>query len=159
MLTFDSTILAGQIAPSSVAGYQQDLTGYQRFCDHGGREVLDAASLARWRQMLAEDTRLSPHTINRRMAAVKSVVKEAALQGYLDQAVAETFGRVVGVPVKALKDRIRERRPLTPAQVRRMCDAPDLYQAARLARSRRFACAWLKWWPCLRDCEPHHCTD
>jgi len=125
MLGFDSSILAGQIASASVCGYQYDLIAYQRFCDRERREVLDAASLARWRQTLAEDTQLSPRTINRMLSAVKSIVKEGAMQGYVDHAKAEALRRVSGASEKALKDRLKMPTRLTPPQMRLLCDAPD----------------------------------
>lgn len=125
MLEFDSSILAGQIASASVCGYQYDFVAYQRFCDRERREVLDAASLSRWRQTLAEDTQLSPRTINRMLSAVKSIVKEGAMQGYVDHAKAEALRRVSGASEKALKDRLKMPTRLTPPQVRRLCDAPD----------------------------------
>ena len=106
MVLLDTAILTGQLAPQSLAGYQHDLTAYLRFCgdpDAG----LQAASLARWRMALAQDTRLSPSTINRRLAAVKRVVAEAAAHGAVDHRTAEAFRRVPGVPLKAMKDRFK----------------------------------------------------
>ena len=58
-----------------------------------------------WRTSLAQHTRVSPHTINRRLAVVKRLVAEAALQGTADKATAETFARITGVKVLALKTR------------------------------------------------------
>jgi site-specific recombinase XerD len=128
MLGFDSSILAGQIASASVCGYQYDLIAYQRFCDRERREMLDAASLARWRQTLAEDTQLSPRTINRMLSAVKSIIKEGAMQGYVDHAKAEALRRVSGASEKALKGRLKVPTRLTPPQMRRLVDAPDRTQ-------------------------------
>lgn len=113
LLLPDPAILAGQLAPASILGYQRDVTAYLRFCD-ALQMAQEAASLARWRTHLAQDTRLSPHTINRRLAAVKRLVREAAVQGYLDPATAEAFRQVAGVQVKALKERLK-----TPARSRR----------------------------------------
>jgi integrase/recombinase XerD len=122
-VALDAALLAGQLAPGSLAGYRQDLAGYLHFC--GELEALDATSLARWRTSLALQTSLSPHTINRRVSAVKRLMHEAAAQGYLDQGVAEAFRRVSGVPTKALKDRLRIRTRITPGHMRQLCDAPD----------------------------------
>ena len=123
----DPCILAGQLAPASIAGYQRDIAAYRRFCVDPAT-ALQATSLARWRTHLAQDTRLSPHTINRRLAAVKRLVQEAATQGYVAEALAGAFQQVPGVPVKALKDRTKAtaRTRLTPAQTRQLCEAPDL---------------------------------
>lgn len=122
----DPGLLAGQLAPASLAGYQRDIAAYRRFCDDL-QTALEAASLARWRTHLAQHTALSPHTINRRLAAVKRLVHEAAAQGYVASATAEAFRRVPGVPVKALKDRLKAtaRTRITPGQMRLLCEAPD----------------------------------
>jgi len=122
----DPAILAGQLAPASLAGYQRDLAAYLRFC-RDAATALEPASLARWRTHLAQATRLSPHTINRRLAAVKRLLQEAAAQGYVARATAEAFRRVPGVPVKALKDRLKAtaRTRLTPGQMRQLCETPD----------------------------------
>lgn len=120
----DTEILTGQLACRSLTEYQRDLSIYLRFCGEL-HTALEAASLARWRVHLAQETRLSPYTINRRLAAVKRVVAEAASQGYLDGVVAEAFRKVHGVPVKSMKERLKIRTRITPAQMRQMCEAPD----------------------------------
>ena len=103
----DLALLTGQLAPSSLAGYRRDVVLYRRFCADPAT-ALHATSLARWRTHLAEDTRLSPYTINRRLAAVKRLLQEAAAQGYVDIAAAEAFRRVAGVQTKALKEASRK---------------------------------------------------
>ena len=85
MVQFDTLLLVGQLAPPSLAGYQHDLRAYLAFCGDVDT-ALQASSLLRWRLHLVQTTRLSPHTINRRMAAVKRVIEEAAAQGSVDQA-------------------------------------------------------------------------
>jgi len=77
--------------------------------------------------MLATDTTLSPNTINRMLAAVKRMVKEAAVQGYLSHDTALAFAKIEGVKVVALKERIKPhaRTRITPVDMRRLCDAPD----------------------------------
>ena len=55
----DPAILAGQLAPASILGYQHDLAAYLRFCADP-QTAQEAASLARWRTHLAHDTQLSP---------------------------------------------------------------------------------------------------
>ena len=122
----DAALLAGQLAPASIAGYRRDVALYLRFCGEP-QTALQPASLARWRTHLAQATRLSPHTINRRLAAVKRLLQEAATQGYVEAATAEAFQRVPGVPVKALKDRLKAttRTRITPGQMRQLCETPD----------------------------------
>lgn len=122
----DLSLLTGQLAAASLEGYRRDIARYLRFCADPAL-ALQAASLARWRTHLAEDTRLSPYTINRRLAAVKRLLQEAAAQGYVEVAAAEAFRRVAGVSTKALKDRIKTvaRTRITTGHMRQLCEAPD----------------------------------
>lgn len=122
----DPSILTGQLAATSLVGYRRDIVLYLRFCANPAT-ALHATSLARWRTHLAEDTRLSPYTINRRLAAVKRLLQEAAAQGYVDVVAAEAFRRVASVQPKALKDRIKTtaRTRITTGHMRQLCEAPD----------------------------------
>lgn len=119
-------LLAGQLAPKSIAIYARDVRAYLRFAG-SPPAALDAATLARWRAHLAANTALSPHTINRMLAAVKRLIKEAAIQGHLDHTIAEPFAKISGVKVAALKERTKPnaRTRITPVAMRRLCDAPD----------------------------------
>ena len=81
IVPFDTSILAGQLAPSSIDKYRRDFAAYLRFAGSPAA-ALDPASLGRWRAVLAADTSLSPNTINRMLSAVKRLIKEAAAQGY-----------------------------------------------------------------------------
>jgi integrase len=120
-------LLAGRLAASTVAMYTWDCAAYVTFGGYDSTVVLRAETLRRWRTYLVADTRLSPHTINRMLAAVKRVVKEGALQGLVDRAVAEAFAQVEGVSVGALRHRLKAhaRVRITPAQMRQLCDAPS----------------------------------
>jgi integrase len=123
----DVSILAGQLAPSSIGKYRQDFTAYVIWC--GSPEAaLKPSSLARWRAHLANGTALSPATINRMISAVKRIMKEAASQGYLDAERALAFAGVAGVKPQALRSRQRPhaRTRIEPADMRRLCSAPDL---------------------------------
>jgi integrase/recombinase XerD len=126
IVRFDAQILAGQIAPASLAIYNRDLAAYQTWASTDG-DWLAAATFARWRAHLANETTLSPKTINRMLSAVKRVMDEAAVQGYLSREIAETFGDVKGVKVKAMKERTKTtaRTRITPADMRRICEAPS----------------------------------
>jgi integrase/recombinase XerD len=124
---FDTTILAGQLAPASLAMYQRDFAAYVAWATQHNAKVLDPATLGRWRTQLAGETQLSPNTINRMLSAVKRLMKEAALQGYSDQETAVAFSRVAGVKHKALKTRTKAhaRTRIHAADMRRLCAAPD----------------------------------
>jgi site-specific recombinase XerD len=120
------SMLSDHLAPASLVGYGRDLAASTRFC--GPQTApLQAASLVAWRTYLAQHTGVSPHTINRRLAAVKRLVAEAALVGQVDATTAEAFARITGVKVPALKARLKPttRTRIIPGQMRRLCDAPS----------------------------------
>ncbi len=137
---FDASILAGQLAPSSIAMYRRDFAAYLKFADTLER-ALDATTLARWRAHLAQETEKSPNTINRMISAVKRLMREAAAQGYVNNQVAADFKQIAGVKTAALKDRIKPnaRVRVEPTEMRTVCEAPtserliDLRDTALLA--------------------------
>jgi integrase/recombinase XerD len=127
VLDFDAEILAGQLAPSSMAMYRRDFRAYLAFAG-SGEAAVDAATLARWRAHLAQETLMSPNTINRMISAVKRLMREAAIQGYVKHEVAAAFDHVSGVKTAALKDRVKQkaRVRIEPGSMREICDAPDV---------------------------------
>lgn len=122
--TLDASILAGQLAPSSLAMYRRDFAAYVDFA--GPRATLPT-EFARFRAWLASETEYSPNTINRMLSAVKRVVKEAAAQGYIDHETAAAFSQVAGVKPSALRERTRphNRTRITSEQMRTMLDIAD----------------------------------
>src|SRR5712692_858120 len=119
-------LLAGRLAASTVAMYTRDVMAYVVFCGYEGPRALQAATLRRWRTYLVQDTGLSPHTINRMLAAVRRVVQEGGVQGLVEPDVAAAFRQVEGVSVEALRHRLKAhaRVRITPAQMRQLCEAP-----------------------------------
>lgn len=124
-LGFDTSILAGSLAASSMETYRKDFRAYLQFAG-SAEQALKAETLALWRTHLATNTTLSPNTINRMIAAVKRLVKEAAEQGYCSRETALAFRAIAGVKVKALKARQKAhaRTPISPDDMRRICTAP-----------------------------------
>lgn len=124
----DVAILAGQIRLSSRALYGRDIAAYLAFCAGDQGLALEPSSLARWRAFLADQTTQSPNTINRKLAAVKRLLKEAAEQDLIDHERAARFAAISGVQKRALKERLKEhaRTLITPAQMRKLCDRPNL---------------------------------
>jgi integrase len=118
-------LLAGQLAASTVAMSTGDCAAYITFAGYDRTVVLRAATLRRWRTHLVAHTALSPHTMNRMLAAVKRVVQEGARQGLVDRLVAAAFAQVEGVSVAALRHRLKPqaRVRLTPALMRQLCAA------------------------------------
>ncbi len=122
-----ASILTGQLAASSIAMYKRDVQAYVDYASQQQRAWLDAQTLVAWRDVLSLQSAMSPHTINRMMAAVKRLVREMATRHMLDDAAALQFDRVRGVQVKALKTRLKQhsRTRITPDDMRRICEAPD----------------------------------
>ena len=109
-----------------MAMYQRDFQAYLRFAE-SAEAAIDAATLARWRAHLAQETTMSPNTINRMISAVKRLMREAAVQGYLPAGVSNSFDNIAGVKTAALKNRIKiaARTRIEPSAMRKMCDTPD----------------------------------
>ncbi len=119
---FDTSILKGQISPSSMKMYERDFQVYLEFA--GTKEkALNPSTLAQWRTTLV-DTGKSPNTINRMISTVKSLMVEAAAQGMVSHELAERFKYVKGVKVEAMKQQIKEKTWLEPQEVRALCEAP-----------------------------------
>jgi site-specific recombinase XerD len=134
---FDASLLAGQLAPSSIAMYQRDFMAYALFAGSAAA-LLESATLARWRTHLAQETAMSPNTINRMLSAVKRLMREAAVQGYVTHEIAASFDAITGVKAAALKERIKDnaRVRIEPIAMRSVCDTPT---TERLIGSRDVA--------------------
>ena len=123
--TFDASILTGSLAESSIKMYARDFNAYVQFA--GSRDnALDSRTLARWRTELAQNTGMSPNTINRMISAVKKLMKEAANQGYIEHETALSFESVQGVKISALKERTKTtaRTKITPQQMKALTLSP-----------------------------------
>lgn len=120
-------LLAGQLTQSSIDMYRRDVAAYQAWAQSHDLDTLNALTLAAWRDDLALSTTMSPNTINRMLAAVKRVVKQAASKGMVDAHVAMQFETLRGVKVKALKSRLKDhaRTRIEPDDMRRLCETPD----------------------------------
>lgn len=126
---FDAQILAGKIAPSSIATYQRDFDAYKRwaFTHPDGGDYLEVATFDRWITYMAKETTDSPKSINRRISAVKRIMRKASQQAYIDERTGERFRLVEGVKVKAMKDRLKAnaRTRISPDDMRLICEAPS----------------------------------
>lgn len=122
---FDVDILAGQVRKSTADKYLGKLNAYLAFA--GSTEAaLKPATFAKWRTSMATG-KMSPNTINLHLASVRSLLKEAASQGYISSELAEQFKSVRGVKVSAMKEKLKKnaRTKITPEDMRRLCDAPQ----------------------------------
>lgn len=129
---FDPSILAGQVRPSTIAMYRTAWSAYVGFAG-GWAAALQPATLAQWRAELATGN-LSPNTINRMLSSVRAVVKAAESQGYVAPGAAAAFESVRGVKVAAMRENLKSdaRTRITPADMRLLCDAPDVTTLAGL---------------------------
>jgi len=120
-------ILAGQLAPSSIAMYRRDVAAYNAWVKSEGIDALNPRALDAWRDHLAMHTDLSPNTINRMLAAVKRLVREASRRKVIDASLKVEFDQVPGVKVKSLKSRLKHhsRTRIAPDDMRRLCETPD----------------------------------
>lgn len=123
---FTAQLLAGQLAPSSITMYERDFRAYLAFASDF-EQAIRPSTLAQWRTHLAQSTELSPNTINRMISAVKRLIREAAVQGYIDHETASAFAQISGVKTAALKQRIKDnaRVRIEPEEMREVCDLPD----------------------------------
>lgn len=124
---FDASILAGSCSPSTVAIYNRNFAEYAQWAGFDRTAAMQASTLARWRAFMANETKLSPNTINHRLYAVKRMIKEAAAQGYCSSETAAEFDRISGVRVVALKTRQKAhaRTLITPAKMKELCEKPN----------------------------------
>lgn len=123
--SFDTSILTGQVRQSTIAMYKRDFAAYVDFAG-GVDAALNPATLAQWRTELSKGEK-SPNTINRMLASVRSLIKEAAVQGYVSQEVAARFEAVKGVKVQALRQNLKKdaRTKIMPEDMRRLCESPN----------------------------------
>lgn len=123
--TFDPSLLAGQVRPSTIGMYKKAFKAYVTYAGDWGA-ALDPATLARWRTELSTQ-KLSPNSINRMLSSVRAVMKSAAEQGHISSDLAQQFDSVRGVKVAAMKDKLKDhaRTRISPADMRRLCEAPD----------------------------------
>lgn len=120
-------LLAGQITATSIAMYRRDVAAYAAYADSEGLPQFDPQTLTQWRDHLATDTQMSPHTINRMMSAVRRTIKETAARNMIDASVAHAFATVAGVSVRSLKERLKmySRTRIRAEDMRRLCESPD----------------------------------
>src|SRR5690606_33764400 len=114
---FDVTLLAGQVAPGTLAQYKMYVDAYAAFARAVGADAFNPATLARWRMALYESRytaadgsqrAYSVNAINLRLAAVRRIMREAAAHGYIAGEVADGFRRIEGLKIKANKERRKE---------------------------------------------------
>lgn len=113
------------LADSSIEIYRYDITAYQGFAAETGLEVMDAHTLALWRDWMLLNSRKSSNTINRMLAAVKRVVKEGRKRGLVEAILCAEFQEVDGVRIDPTRLKEHARTRISPEDMRRLCESPD----------------------------------
>lgn len=131
---FDISILAGTRSPSAIAQYTHYFNQYLTYAGSFAN-ALDPVTLLHWRSHLVNipyvtkrgPRHYSVNAINVRLSSIRSVMQEAADQGYIPHALAYAFTTVEGIKPQAMLERCNPyaRVPLNPEQMRAICDAPD----------------------------------
>lgn len=133
---FDTSILAGTKSANTIEQYRMHFSAYLGFAGNFPAAV-QPATLALWRQRLYEEgytlangvaKQYSVAAINQRLASVRSVMAEAAQQGYISHEIAEQFKHVKGLKQVANKGRRKEgsRTAISKADMNSIVDAPDV---------------------------------
>jgi integrase/recombinase XerD len=139
---FDTSILAGRKSPATIGQYRLLWQAYTNFAGSWSMAT-QPTTLALWRQHLYQtgytrkdgtNRAYTVSAINVRLAAVRSVMAEAAQQGFISEDVANAFKAVKGLTVKANKERRKEhsRTAISVEDMNRLCDAPDVAAGAGL---------------------------
>lgn len=132
---FDTSILAGNVAESSLEQYRMHFRAYCAFAGSFDA-AMEARTLAQWRQSLYSGgyatqagaaRAYSVNAINQRLAAVRRLMVEAAEQGYITHESAEQFRHVKGLSLKANKERRKPhaRMKMTEDDIRAILEAPN----------------------------------
>jgi len=100
--------LAGRVSSRTLAEYRYDATNYLTFCADMGIEPLHADSLRAWRNHMIDASKLSPNTINCRLAAIKRLVKASAILKRLPAATAQEFSLVENAQMAPLRHQLRK---------------------------------------------------
>src|SRR5947209_13090978 len=141
LLGWNDSIVAGQVSASTQRQDVEDFFDYLRFAK-SQEAALDSAIFSQWRTDLVErvylvpgqarpgemiERQLSPNSINRMLAAVRHMMREAEEKKLVPVGTFEAFNRVRGVSVKALKDRLKPlaRVRITPEEMRLLTEQPD----------------------------------
>ena len=122
-----TALLSGTVTASTAAVYQNDARAYADWARGQGLDPMHPASFGAWRAHLVTATSYSPRTINRMLSAVRKLMREAATQGIIPKAMADSFAGIGGVKVSAMVGRTKRnaRVRISPAQMRAIVNAPD----------------------------------
>lgn len=148
-IKFPSDMMAGQLSKPTIHAYEADLKRYAKFCRQNQIPPANSTSFYRWTTHMAEHTTLSPRTINRRIAAVKTIFKHAALSGHITPDIAGKIELIPGVSERALRDRLKKNNhtkiePGQMADILHACQPYDLRSLRDLAILKTLATSGIR---------------
>jgi site-specific recombinase XerD len=109
---FNHLILKESLSFSSLRLYCRDFFAYWQFA--GSREAaLQPETLARWISSLSE-RRYSESTINRMVAIVQHIMRDAGSKGYIDLSVSAALQTIEKIPTPHQKSRADRKEMLYP---------------------------------------------
>jgi site-specific recombinase XerD len=119
--------IAHSLTESSMAMYKRDFAAYMDYAEKQELHPLLPATLATFRDHMIFQTSKSPLTINRMLAAVKRVMKEARKQGLISRDTAMDFQEIDGASIHKLRDRMKHTStiPTSREQMKALVNAPD----------------------------------
>jgi integrase/recombinase XerD len=119
--------LPGRVSPRTLSEYHDDVNHYLNFCAWEKDKARDPASGRAWLTSMVDHSELSPNTINRRLAALRTLIRLSAAYGDLDAARAYGFEAIKAVRENALRHRLSPNAQvwLDPEDVRKIWRTPD----------------------------------
>lgn len=124
-----AVVLDGLDSPHSKRAYGRALAEFHAWWMGGGKGaayVVDYNAVAKWRAELVEGGRLSPQSINQRLAAVRAMVRALAVRGYLSWEAATAICTIKSVKAKG----VRMGNWLSRVEVEKLLAAPDVRTVA-----------------------------
>jgi len=122
MVDVFATVLDGLDSHHSKRAYGRALSEFHAWWrGQTTAAVVDYNAVAKWRAELVDAGRLSPQSINQRLAAVRAMVRALAVRGYLSWEAATAICTIKSVKAKG----VRLGNWLTRVEVEKLLAAPD----------------------------------
>jgi integrase/recombinase XerD len=119
--------ISHSLTESSIAMYKHAFKNYFAFASGHHLTPTAPRTLEAYRDYMIFHTTKSPLTINREIASIKRLAKEAARRNLLSRDDAYDFANIEGASMNRLKNRMKHSKsiPLSKAQMQLLCNVPD----------------------------------
>lgn len=119
--------LTSQVGAETLRVYHLAGRAYLTWCAFDTDRARNPQTLRAWRDHLVQEGRLSPQTINGRLAAIRSLISVSAACGAVPPLLSAQFALVEAVTRSAVRHRLKpeQHRRYTPQNVCQLCRAPD----------------------------------